>query len=84
MDKNSDRYRHLLRKSREGLLGHDAWVVMSRGEKLAVALVLNHADWLIEAGYTLAGAIGSLQPDWLVAIPLVEQELADEVLAKDV
>ncbi len=43
----NDRYEHLLRKSRDAKSGgHDAWAVQSTGEKVAVALVLNRADWL--------------------------------------
>jgi hypothetical protein len=41
------RYSHLLNKARDAMRGgHDAWRVQSTGEKVAVALVLNRADWL--------------------------------------
>ena len=54
----NDRYEHLLRKSHDAKRGgHDAWAVQSTGEKLAVALVLNRADWLEEMQYTIAEAI---------------------------
>ena len=48
-------YEHLLRKSRDAKRGgHEAWAVQSTGEKVAVALVLDRADWLAEMQYTLA------------------------------
>ena len=54
----NDRFAHLFRKSRDAKQGgHDAWAVQSTGEKVAVALVLNRADWLAEIGYTLPEAI---------------------------
>lgn len=41
----NDRYEHLLRRSRDAKRGgHEAWTVQSTGEKLAVALVLNHPE----------------------------------------
>ena len=45
--------------------GHDAWAVQSTGEKVAVALVLNRADWLVEQDYTIAEAIERLVPSGL-------------------
>ena len=43
----NDRYEHLLRKARDAKRGgHEAWTVQSTGETVAVALVLNRADWL--------------------------------------
>lgn len=52
--------------------------VLSSGEKLAAALVLNRADWLADAGYTLADAIDRLNPAWLAQIPAAAQQLAAE------
>lgn len=43
--------------------------VLSTGEKLAVALVLNRPDWLAEMDYTLAEAIDRVGGEWLAAIP---------------
>lgn len=43
--------------------------VLSTGEKLAVALVLNRADWLAEMKYSLAEAIERVGPEWLARIP---------------
>ena len=75
----NDRFAHLLRKSREGKQGgHDAWAVQSTGEKAAVALVLNRADWLAEHGYTIAEAIERTGPEWVEMIPQIASQLAEE------
>ncbi len=58
MSISSDRYNHLLNKAKSAKRGgHGAWAVQSTGEKVAVALVLNRADWLEEFDYTIAEAI---------------------------
>jgi hypothetical protein len=45
-------YRHFLMKARDAKIGGiDAWRPQSTGEKVAVALVLNRADWLKEMVY---------------------------------
>lgn len=75
----NDRYEHLLRKSREARRGgHDAWGVQSTGERVAVALVLNRADWLAEVQYTIAEAIERSGTEWVAIIPQVARQLADE------
>jgi hypothetical protein len=72
-------YRHLINKSRDAKHGgRDSWGVMSTGEKVAVALVLNRADWLAEVGYTLAEAIDRSGTAWVALIPKVARDLADE------
>ena len=51
-------YRHFVSKAmaaKEG--GEAAWAVQSTGEKVAVALALNRADWLALMNYTMAEAI---------------------------
>ena len=74
-----DRYEHLLRKSRDAKRGgRDAWAVQSTGERVAVALVLNHADWLVEIGYTLPEAIERGGAGWIAIIPQVARQLAEE------
>ena len=73
------RYDHLLIKARNAKRGgHDAWTVLSTGEKAAVALVLNRADWLAEHGYTIAEAIDRTGPEWVAMIPQIARQLADE------
>jgi hypothetical protein len=72
-------YEHLLRKSRDAKRGgHEAWAVQSTGEKVAVALVLDRADWLAEMQYTLAEAIERSGQDWVSVIPHVARQLADQ------
>lgn len=75
----NDRYEHLLRKSRDAKRGgHDTWAVQSTGEKVAAALVLNHAAWLEEMQYTIAEAIERSGPEWTAIIPQVARELEEE------
>ena len=75
----NDRYEHLLRKARDAQRGgQGAWAVQSTGEKLAVALVLNHADWLADMQYTIAEAIERSGQEWVTIIPQVARQLAEE------
>jgi hypothetical protein len=75
----NDRYEHLFRKSRDAKRGgQDAWAAQSTGEKVAVALVLNRADWLTEMQYTIAEAIERSGVEWVAIIPQVARQLAEE------
>jgi hypothetical protein len=75
----NDRYEHLLRKARDARSGgHDAWGVQSTGEKVAVALVLNRADWLTQIDYTIPEAIERSGAEWVAVIPQVARQLAEE------
>jgi hypothetical protein len=75
----NDRYEHLLRNARNAKRGgHDAWAVQSTGEKVAVALVLNHADWLAEIDYTIPEAIERSGAEWTAIITQVARQLAEE------
>ncbi|HVJ09441.1 MAG TPA: hypothetical protein VM554_13765 [Acidisarcina sp.] len=75
----NDRYKHLLNKARSAKRGgHDAWAAQSTGEKVAVALVLNRADWLAEYDYTLAEAIERAGQEWVAMIPQAARQLANE------
>jgi hypothetical protein len=79
MDGSNSRYDHLLRKAEDAKRGgHAAWAVQSTGEKVAVALVLNRADWLVEHGYTIAEAIERTGPEWVEMIPQIASQLAEE------
>ena len=79
MSISNDRYNHLLNKARSAKCGgHGAWAVQSTGEKVAVALVLNRADWLAEYDYTLAEAIERAGQEWVAMIPQVARQLANE------
>ena len=73
------RYEHLLRKSQDAARGgHEAWSVQSTGERVAVALVLNRADWLREIDYTIAEAIERSGAEWVALIPQAARALAEE------
>jgi len=48
--------------------GYEAWALQSTGERVAVALALNRADWLAKIDYTLAEAIDRLDSDWLACV----------------
>ena len=76
---NMTEYNHLLRKARDAAKGgRDAWAVQSTGERVAVALVLNRADWLAGMGYTLADANKRTGAAWLELVPRGAQQLQDE------
>jgi hypothetical protein len=71
----NDRHEHLLRKSRDAKRGgHEAWSVQSTGEKVAVALVRNRADWLSTIQYTIAVAIERSGIEWVAIIRQVAEE----------
>ena len=57
----------ILDKSRAARDGH--FGVLSTGEKLAAALVLNRADLLASVHYTMAEAIERVGADWRARIP---------------
>jgi hypothetical protein len=74
----SDRYQHLFRKSLDAKRGgHAAWSVQSTGERVAVALVLNRADWLAEIGYMIPEAM-ERSSEWVSFLPQVARQLEDE------
>jgi hypothetical protein len=56
--------------------------VLSTGEKLVAALILNSADWLQEMDYTMAQAIERVGEKWLALIPTASFALraTDEAL----
>ncbi|WEX79479.1 hypothetical protein PYH37_006402 (plasmid) [Sinorhizobium numidicum] len=58
---------HIITKARDAKNG--GFGVLSTGEKLAAALVLNRPDWLADMNYTLAEAIERVGPEWLTMIP---------------
>ncbi len=74
--RNSE-YSRLIGKARDVKHGgRESWGVLSTGEKVAVALVLNRADWLTDFGYTIAEAIDRTGTEWVALIPKVARELA--------
>lgn len=69
-------FKQFLSKARAASIGgEDAWAVQSTGEKLAVALALNRADWIESMGYTEAEAVERIGPTWAELIPAVRQAL---------
>jgi len=67
---------HIISKARDAK--HGGFGVLSTGEKLAAALVLNRSDWLAKMDYTLAEAIDRVGPAWLALIPEAARRLAYE------
>ncbi|QHI97079.1 hypothetical protein GT347_03195 [Xylophilus rhododendri] len=64
-------YQHVLGKTVEALTGKQAWLAQCDLDKVAVALVLNRADWLRELDYTLVEATARVGPEWLALMPRV-------------
>lgn len=73
---------HLVMKTREALAGHIG--VLSTGEALAAALVLNRFDWLEKMGYTMAQAIDRIGTEWARMIPAAAEAIdrANAVIAQ--
>lgn len=66
----------ILDKSRTARDG--SFNVLSTGEKLAAALVLNRADWLVKMDYTMAQAIERVGAAWLARIPEAARVMVHE------
>ncbi len=62
-------HKHLIGKTLDALAG--GWSAQSTGERLAVALVLNRADWLAQMDYTIGEALDRIGLDWADAVPVV-------------
>lgn len=68
-------FEHLMAKALDAKRGgKEAWSCQSTGERVAVALVLNRADWLADMDYTLAQAIDRSHT-WIALIPAVERAI---------
>ncbi len=77
---SNHRFRHFLGKAEDAARGgYAAWAGQSTGEKVAVALALNRADWLAAIGYTMAQAIERTD-DWIPLVRAVERTLKDRGL----
>lgn len=76
------RMEHLLAKARQA--ASSGIGVLSTGEALAAALVLNRHDWLTDMGYTIAEAIDRIDDDWVPLIPKAARMIhqADAVVAQ--
>jgi hypothetical protein len=69
---NSDLDR-MVRKVRAAATG--GYGVLSTGERLVVALILNRPDWLAELDCTIAEAIERVGPEWVRLIPAAAQQV---------
>ena len=67
---------HIISKARDAKRG--GFGVLSTGERLAAALVLNRADWLASMDYTMAEAIDRVGASWLALIPEAARRLEYE------
>ena len=59
--------------------GRKSWSSQSTQEKIAVAVVLNKAEWLKALGYTLADAVTAMERDWITAMPLIIRRLEKDL-----
>lgn len=73
---NNTELQHIVRKARDAKNG--GFGVLSTGEKLAVAFVLNRPDWLAEMNYTLAEAVERIGREWMLLIPEAARALEYE------
>ena len=48
--------------------------MLSTGERLVVALILNRPDWLAQMDYTIAEAIERVGPEWVRMIPAAAKQ----------
>jgi hypothetical protein len=70
---------HLLGKVRDAVNGgEDSWACQSTGERVAVALVLNRADWLASMRYTIPEALDRIGPEWCADLRAIERTIRDE------
>ncbi|MEQ1845867.1 MAG: hypothetical protein ABL983_09885 [Nitrospira sp.] len=72
----SQKHQHMLRICREALAGNRG--ILSTGEHLLAALILNRPDWLHEMKSTIAEAIDRVGLDWIALFPDVLTTLKKE------
>lgn len=68
-------FEHMVGKARQAAQG--GFDVLSTGEKLAAALILNRPDWLSTMGYTIAEALVRVGTEWVAMIPAAAKLLND-------
>ena len=72
-------FRHFLGKALDAHRGGvEAWRCMSTGERVAVALALNRADWLASMDYTIVEAIQRAGVGWVSLLPAVCRAIESE------
>lgn len=75
-NQTSAEFQHFLGKARDALQGGEsAWAAQSTGERAAVALVLNRAEWLQEMGYSIVDALDRAGPEWVEMMPSIAKAL---------
>jgi hypothetical protein len=72
---NSD-LRHIVRVCLDAKRA-DSYGVLSTGERLAAAVVLNRFDWLQEMNYTIPEAIDRIGPEWAARLREAERIVLD-------
>lgn len=68
-------FEHMVSKARQAANG--GYDVLSTGEKLAAALILNRPDWLASMGYTIPEALARVGTEWVAMIPAAARLLND-------
>lgn len=73
--KTMSEFDHMVSKARQASRG--GFDVLSTGEKLAAALILNRPDWLDDMGYTIPEALARVGEGWVAMIPAAAKLLND-------
>jgi hypothetical protein len=68
--------RHLVAKCLDAKRTN-SYSVLSTGERLAAAVVLNRFDWLQAMNYTMPEAIDRIGPEWTALLREAERIIAD-------
>lgn len=76
----SDNYDQMLEVCRQAAKA-DVWGVLSTGEALAAALVLDKPEVLASMHYTIPEALARIGPTWAARIPEVAQIIEIETAA---
>lgn len=66
----------IVNKARDARSG--GFSVLSTGEKLAAAVLLNRHDWLVRMDYTMVEAIARIGPEWMARLPAAARILAED------
>ncbi|ACT52094.1 hypothetical protein [Methylovorus glucosotrophus] len=69
-----DHLEHIVMKTIEAANG--GYCRLSKGEKLAAALILNRHDWLEGMDYSVAQALEHIGPEWVSLIPAAAKQVA--------
>lgn len=72
----SGELRHIVRKCLDAK-ATDSYGVLSTGERVTAAVVLNRFDWLEELNYTMAEAFDRIGPEWWPLLRDAERFICD-------